>query len=103
MPALFISTMRTVVPFVAGWLLTLLVKAGITIDSEKVTYVVSLVLVVAYYLVFRLLEILGTKLRGSKLQTIAGVLLGWARPPQYPSVDNALPPLTGYRSETRTE
>jgi len=103
MPALFISTMRTVVPFVAGWLLTLLVKAGITINSQSVTYVVTFVLVVAYYLVFRVLEVIGTRLRGTKLQTFAGVLLGWARPPQYPSIDAALPPLTGYTSTPRTE
>lgn len=97
MPALFISIMRTTVPLIAGWLLTLLVKAGITIDSEKVTQVVTVVLVLAYYLVFRLLEVLGARLRGSKLQTFAGLLLGWARPPSYPHADDALPPLTATR------
>lgn len=97
MPALFISFMRTVVPMIAGWLLTLLVKAGISIDSEKVTYVVTLALVIAYYLAFRLLEVLGARLRGNKLQMFAGVLLGWARPPSYPHVDDVLPPLTSTR------
>lgn len=96
MPALFISFMRTAVPLVAGWLLTLAVKAGVTIDSEKVTYAVSVALVLVYYLAFRLLELLGTKLRGSTLQKLAGILLGWARPPEYPNAANALPPLTGY-------
>ncbi|WP_392967144.1 hypothetical protein [Streptomyces sp. LN245] len=101
MPAsLFPSIMRTAVPLIAGWLLTLAVQAGVTIDSDKVTYAVNLGLVLAYYLVFRLLEVLGTKLRGTALQKAAGFLLGWARPPAYPSTDDNLPPLTGiYRSD----
>jgi hypothetical protein len=95
MPAsLFPSIMRTAVPLIAGWLLTLAVKTGVTIDSDKVTYAVNLGLVLAYYLFFRLLEVLGTKLRGTALQKAAGFLLGWARPPAYPSADDDLPPLT---------
>jgi hypothetical protein len=86
--------MRTVVPLIAGWLLTLAFKAGVTIDSDKVTGAVTIALVLAYYLVFRLLEVLGTRLRGTKLQKAAGFLLGWARPPAYPSADDDLPPLT---------
>jgi hypothetical protein len=93
MPALFVSTMRTVVPLVAGWLLTLAVNAGVTIDSDRVVSAVTVVMAVAYYLLFRLLELLGTRLRGTLLQNAAGLLLGWARPPSYPKVD-ALPPVT---------
>ncbi|MFR0354181.1 hypothetical protein [Streptomyces sediminimaris] len=100
MPALFISVIRTAVPLVAGWLLTLFVKAGITISSQTVTYAVTFALVIVYYALFRLLEILGTKLRGSKLQTLAGMFLGWARPPEYPNIDDDLPPLTGYTSSS---
>jgi hypothetical protein len=104
MPAsLFPSVIRTAVPLVAGWLLSLAVKAGITISSDKVTSAVTIGLALAYYLAFRLLEVLGTKLRGSKLQTLAGLLLGWARPPAYPSADDNLPPVTpvtgAYRSD----
>lgn len=102
MPALFISFMRTVVPLVAGWLLTLAVQAGITIDSDSLASAVTVVLAVAYYLVFRLLEYVGTRLRGNLLQSAAGLLLGWARPPSYPQVP-ALPPVTGtYGGEART-
>jgi hypothetical protein len=97
MPAsLFPSIMRTVVPLIAGWLLTLAVNAGVTIDSGTVTGAVTVGLVLAYYLAFRLLEVLGTKLRGTALQKFAGFLLGWARPPAYPSTDDGLPPITPY-------
>lgn len=95
MPALFISVMRTGVPLIAGWLLTLAVKAGVTIDSDAVTYAVTVALVLVYYVAFRLLEVLGTKLRGTALQKFSGILLGWARPPQYPDAGGSLPPLTG--------
>ncbi|MFF3891406.1 hypothetical protein [Streptomyces sp. NPDC001914] len=101
MPAsLFPSIMRTVVPLIAGWLLTLAVKAGVTITSDTVTAAVTVAVVLAYYLLFRMLEFLGTKLRGTVLQKAAGFFLGWARPPAYPSADDALPPLTGtYRTD----
>ncbi|MFF7987549.1 hypothetical protein ACFZDK_52285 [Streptomyces sp. NPDC007901] len=92
--SLFISAMRTGVPLVAGWLLTLAVKAGVTIDSGNITAAVTVVLALAYYLAFRVLELVGTRLRGSFLQSVAGMALGWARPPSYPQVD-ALPPVTG--------
>ncbi|MER7967664.1 hypothetical protein ABTX35_01375 [Streptomyces sp. NPDC096080] len=95
MSALFISTMRTAVPLVAGWLLSLAVQAGVGIDSTTVTGAVTVVLAIAYYLLFRVLELAGTRLRGTALQNLAGVLLGWARPPRYPSVDDGLPPLAG--------
>ncbi|MFE1925785.1 hypothetical protein ACFW91_24840 [Streptomyces asoensis] len=100
LPALFISFMRTAVPLVAGWLLTLAVKAGVTIDSAQVTYAVNVALVIVYYLAFRVLELLGTRLRGTGLQRVAGFFLGWARPPQYPHADADLPPLTGTGSRS---
>jgi hypothetical protein len=93
MSTLFVSTMRTAVPLIAGWLLTLAVNAGIAIDSDKVATAVTVVLALAYYLVFRLLEVLGTRLRGTALQSVAGLLLGWARPPSYPKVE-VLRPVT---------
>jgi len=95
MPGLFISIMRMAVPLVAGWLLTLAVRAGFTIDSATVTSAVTVALVLVYYGAFRLLELLGKRLRGTALQTFAGLLLGWARPPEYPKADGDLPPLTG--------
>ncbi|NDZ63547.1 hypothetical protein [Streptomyces cyaneofuscatus] len=93
MTGLFISTMRTVVPLVAGWLLTLAANAGLDLDSTAATNAVMLVLAVAYYLVFRLLELAGQRAEGTALQNIAGALLGWARPPAYPKVEPHLGPV----------
>ncbi|MFF7365806.1 hypothetical protein [Streptomyces sp. NPDC008125] len=90
---LFISTMRTVVPLAAGWLLTLAASAGFDIDSTTVTSAVALVAALVYYLLFRVLEIAGQRAQGTVLQTIAGLALGWARPPSYPDLEPALDPV----------
>ncbi|MFE9624306.1 hypothetical protein [Streptomyces sp. NPDC006527] len=96
MSGLFISAMRTGVPLVAGWLLTLAARAGVEFDSAAVTGAVTVALAFAYYLVFRLVELLGERLRGSFLQNLAGVFLGYARPPAYPRGE-ALEPVDGAR------
>ena len=92
MPGLFISTMRTAVPIVAGALLSLAAWAGLDLDSQAVMLAVTVVLTVAYYLLFRLLELLGERAPGVVLQNLAGVFLGWARPPAYPKIE-ALDPV----------
>lgn len=96
MTGLFISVMRTGVPLVAGWLLTLVVRAGIEIDSATVTGAVTVALGIVYYVVFRLVELLGERAPGTFLQNLAGVFLGWARPPAYPKFE-ALEPVDGAR------
>jgi hypothetical protein len=96
MSGLFISAMRTVVPLVAGWLLTLAVHAGVDIDSATVTGAVTVLLALAYYLAFRVLELVGERARGTFLQHLAGVFLGWARPPAYPRFEQ-LAPIEGAR------
>jgi hypothetical protein len=88
---LFISTMRTAVPLVAGWLLTLAASAGLDLDSTAATGAVTIVLALVYYLAFRLLELVGQRSNGTVLQNIAGVLLGWARPPAYPKFEPLVP------------
>jgi hypothetical protein len=93
MPSLFISLMRMVVPLVAGWLISLAVWAGVEVDSQAITGLVTLALALVYYALFRLLELAGMKARGTVLQKLAGLLLGWARPPAYPAQDT-LPPVT---------
>lgn len=85
MNGLFVSTMRTVVPLVAGWLISLALWAGVDVDSQAVVTAVTLVLAVAYYVLFRVLEIVGQRARGDLLQRVAGLFLGWARPPAYPA------------------
>jgi hypothetical protein len=99
MPALFVSFMRTAVPAVAGWLLMLAARAGIEFDSTAVTGAVTVLLACAYYLLFRLLELAGKRARGTGLQTLAGLLLGWARPPEYPKRE-AISPVTSYRGQS---
>ncbi|MFD5838235.1 hypothetical protein ACFWHV_32500 [Streptomyces collinus] len=91
MPGLFVSFMRTLVPLVAGWLLTLAVRAGFEVNSATVASIVTVALAAAYYLLFRLLEVLGERSKGTALQNIAGVLLGWARPPSYPRFEQLEP------------
>ncbi|WP_051742359.1 hypothetical protein [Streptomyces xylophagus] len=89
---LFVSFMRTVVPIVAGLLLTLLIHIGVTFDSASVASVVTTVLTGAYYTVFRLLETLAAKIHNRPLATVAGILLGWATPPDYPATAGAVVP-----------
>lgn len=93
MTGLFISTMRTAVPLVAGWLLTLAANAGLDFDSTAATGAVTVALALVYYLVFRLLELVGQRADGTALQNLAGALLGWARPPSYPKIGPALGPV----------
>lgn len=81
---LFTSFMRTVVPIVAGAALTWLAKAGLDIGSTTVTVWVTSGLTAGYYAVFRLLEAGAARIGWRWLRRLAGVLLGWARPPEYP-------------------
>jgi hypothetical protein len=83
MPNLFVSVMRTLVPLVAGLVLTWAVQLGLDLDEATTTPYVTAALTAAYYLVFRGLEEAAERLAWQPLQTLAGVLLGWARPPQY--------------------
>lgn len=80
---LFVSTMRTLVPVVAGLVLSLSGRLGIPVDSESAALVVTAGLTAVYYLAFRGLEELAERLAWRPLQLAAGVLLGWARPPAY--------------------
>lgn len=72
------SILRTVVPFVVGLLLSLLVRAGLDdlVDIDDLTELVTLVVTLAYYFVFRLLE---------RVDSRFGWLLGWAAQPKYPT------------------
>ncbi|MDX3170116.1 hypothetical protein PV516_40860 [Streptomyces scabiei] len=79
----FVSFMRTFVPYGVGLVLTATGWLGIPVDSEGAAGAVSLGLAAAYYAVFRLLEELAERMAWQPLQTLAGIFLGWARPPQY--------------------
>lgn len=82
-PSLFPSVLRTVVPLVAGWVITALVSIGVNFPSEQVTAVVTAVITAGYYLLFRLLE--KSAPTGSGAAKLFGLLLGYARPPEYPA------------------
>ncbi|MFF9324051.1 hypothetical protein ACF1AY_04960 [Streptomyces sp. NPDC014776] len=91
------SLLRTVVPMLAGWIITLLTGLGLHADSTTVAGGLTIAVAAAYYLVFRLLEWVGERLPGVALQRAAGVFLGWARPPSYLK-PKALEPVGGARS-----
>lgn len=80
--SLFPSLMRTAVPLVAGYLLTLLASVNVDFSSESVTAVVTVVLTAAYYTLFRVLERVAPT--GGVAEKFFGLLLGYARPPEYP-------------------
>lgn len=82
-PSLFPSVLRTAVPLVAGWVITALVSIGVDFPSQQVTVVVTAVVTAAYYLLFRLLEQHAPT--GGPAAKLFGVLLGYARPPEYPA------------------
>lgn len=92
---LFVSYMRTGVPLGAGLVLTMAGRLGIPVDSTAAAGAVALGLAGAYYAAFRGLEALAERMSWRPLQIAAGVLLGWAQPPKYPSSGGELPPLTG--------
>ncbi|TQE35483.1 hypothetical protein [Streptomyces ipomoeae] len=83
MSNLFVSFMRTVVPIVAGAVLSAATRIGWDLDDAGVTAYVTAGLTAAYYAAFRLLEELAERMAWEPLRLLAGVLLGWARPPQY--------------------
>lgn len=89
---LFVSTMRTLTPLGVALVLSWSGRLGIPVDSEAAAAAVALGLAGAYYLVFRGLEWLAERLSWAPLRLAAGVLLGWARPPQYKQ------PTTGTRA-----
>lgn len=74
---LFTSLVRTVVPLIAGFLITQLLRLGVTIDEATLTTLVEAVVTGLYYAVFRFAEM--------HLGAGFGWFLGAARPPQYPS------------------
>ena len=71
------SLVRTVVPIVAGWVVTQALRLGVHLDQASVASAVTAGLGALWYAGFRLLE--------HHVHPAWGWLLGWARPPQYPA------------------
>lgn len=80
---LFASVLRTVVPLLVGWVLTVTGALGIDADSTAVAGGVTAAVTAVYYLVFRLIEEAAGRVGNETVRKIAGVLLGYARPPEY--------------------
>ncbi|MGY3341212.1 hypothetical protein ACVW0K_007405 [Streptomyces filamentosus] len=77
------SILRTVVPLLAGWILTVTGAVGVKVDSVAVAGGVTAALTLTYYIVFRILELLAARIGWEPLRLAAGLALGWARPPAY--------------------
>lgn len=99
MYSLFVSWMRSVVPVAAGWLLTLAGWTGVETDGVATAGLVTALLTAAYYTVFRFLEEAGRRIGFAPLRLLAGILLGWARPPAYPA-RQAVPPVADSAART---
>ncbi|MEU5094955.1 hypothetical protein [Streptomyces sp. NPDC020996] len=83
------SILRTVVPLLAGWVITVLAGLGLQTDSTTVAGGLALAVAAAYYLAFRVIERAAEKAGGPAwIRTAAGLLLGYARPPRYESTDD---------------
>jgi hypothetical protein len=83
------SILRTVVPLLAGWAITVLSGIGLSADSTAVAGGVTVAVAAVYYLAFRVIERLTEKFRGPAwLMMAVGLLLGYARPPRYESTDD---------------
>lgn len=90
MNSLFPSVMRTAVPYLVGCVLTATGALGFELDSTAVASGVTSAVALAYYGVFRLAEAAAARIGWEPGRIAAGLLLGWARPPQYPSKAPAL-------------
>lgn len=80
---LFVSFLRTVVPLAAGLVLGWAARLGLDLDDTQVTTYVTAALTAGYYTLFRLLEEAAERMAWRPLQLLAGIALGWARPPAY--------------------
>ncbi|WP_202917878.1 hypothetical protein [Streptomyces taklimakanensis] len=83
MQNLYVSFMRTVVPLVAGVLLGWAARVGLDLDADAAAGYVEAGATAVYYAVFRAVEAWAGRMEWEPLRTVAGVLLGWARPPRY--------------------
>ncbi|MFJ7422721.1 hypothetical protein ACIQXD_29580 [Streptomyces uncialis] len=72
---LYVSALRTVVPWLAGLLITEAAALGLDLDPGAAEHAVTLGVVVAYYTLFRWAE--------QRLSPRFGWLLGYAKPPSY--------------------
>ncbi len=72
------SILRTVVPVIVGWLVSLPVLDALDLEQQEaaLTALISALITIGYYIVIRIAE--------TKVDRRAGWLLGKASPPVYP-------------------
>lgn len=72
---LYVSLIRTGVPALVGWLVSLAAARGLHLSGDALTSVLTPLASFAYYTLFRVAE--------HYVSPRFGWLLGYARPPQY--------------------
>ncbi|WP_291378854.1 hypothetical protein [Demequina sp.] len=85
----WLSVVRTAAPIVAGFVIGQLARWGLDLDESAQTTLVevfTLVGAIAWYLVARGLEQLGTHFELPWLATFGGLMLGLPAPPDYGTV-----------------
>ncbi|CCK30378.1 hypothetical protein BN159_5999 [Streptomyces davaonensis JCM 4913] len=76
-------------PLLAGWALTVLTGLGPQTDSTTVAGGMTIAVAAVCCLAFRVVERLVEKASGPAwLLSLAGLLLGYAKPPRYESTDD---------------
>ncbi|MFE2561410.1 hypothetical protein ACFXGT_36470 [Streptomyces sp. NPDC059352] len=88
---LLASILRTAVPLLAGWVLTVTGALGIEADSVTVTVGITAAITLAYYVLLRLAELGAARIGWEPGRLVAGLLLGWARPPAYEKPTSTVP------------
>ncbi|GAA0694974.1 hypothetical protein GCM10010193_57100 [Kitasatospora atroaurantiaca] len=79
----YVSLLRTGLPALVGWLVSLAAQHGLDLDPSALSGVLTPLVGFAYYAVFRLAE--------EHVSPQFGWLLGYARPPQYGVAKAQLP------------
>ncbi|MEV2201208.1 hypothetical protein AB0E11_14640 [Streptomyces fradiae] len=85
------SVLRTVVPVLVGLVVAVADVLRLDADHGDITAVVAAAVTAAYYLLLRLAEALAARIGWEPGRIIAGILLGWARPPEYQAPRSTVP------------
>lgn len=80
---LLASVLRTAVPLLVGWVLTVTGALGIETDQAAIAGGVTAAVTLAYYMLLRLAELGAERIGWEPARLVVGLLLGWARPPAY--------------------
>lgn len=95
----FASVLRTLVPLLVGLVVTVSGVLGLPVDTGRVAVVVAAVVTAVYYLALRLAEAGAARIGWEPGRIIAGILLGWARPPQYQAPQGTAPVVVRFDKE----